>query len=320
MASIGKFGDKWRAQIARDGVRKSKVFATKREAADWAARQEYLIKNKATVTANITFKELMERYAREVSPAKQGHRWEAIRIRKFQRHDIAKIKLGKLCGDDFGKWRDQRLGEVKPGSVIREMALLGAILNKAAGEWQMLAKSPMKHVSKPRKPPRRSRRPSKAELKRLSHSAGGDLSKATARAFHAFKFAIETGMRAGEIVGLTHDNVDLKRRVAHLPKTKNGEPRDVALSKKAIKLIKKLPDYPRVFGLNSIQLDVLWRKLRDRAAVADLTFHDSRHEAITRLSKKIEILELAKMVGHRDLNMLLIYYEDDAESVARKLG
>jgi integrase len=57
-----------------------------------------------------------------------------------------------------------------------------------------------------------------------------------------------------------------------------------------------------VFALKSAQLDVLWRKLRDRAGIVDLTFHDSRHEAITRLAKKLDVLSLARMVGHRNLN------------------
>ncbi len=53
--------------------------------------------------------------------------------------------------------------------------------------------------------------------------------------------------------------------------------------------------------------------------IEDLTFHDTRHEAITRLARKLNVLELARMVGHRDLKMLQIYYNESAASIAKRL-
>ncbi|KFI24128.1 site-specific integrase, partial [Paenirhodobacter enshiensis] len=129
----------------------------------------------------------------------------------------------------------------------------------------------------------------------------------------------ETAMRAGEIAGLVWDRVDLTKRVAHLDHTKNGRPRDVPLSSEAVRLLEALPHVDPVFGLESRQLDALWRKLRDRAGVAGLTFHDSRHAAITRLSKKLDVLALARMVGHTDLRQLQTYYNETAEELARRL-
>ncbi len=52
----------------------------------------------------------------------------------------------------------------------------------------------------------------------------------------------------------------------------------------------------------------------------DLHFHDLRHLAITRLAKKLPILDLARMVGHKDLRMLQIYYNESAEAIAQMLG
>ena len=56
-----------------------------------------------------------------------------------------------------------------------------------------------------------------------------------------------------------------------------------------------------------------------RAGVADLHFHDSRGEAIWRLSRVLSVLELADQVGHRDLKSLMHYYRDSATERARKL-
>ena len=52
-------------------------------------------------------------------------------------------------------------------------------------------------------------------------------------------------------------------------------------------------------------------------ALAGITFHDTRHAACTRLAKKLHVLELARMIGHRDLKSLMIYFNESAEDTAR---
>ena len=126
-------------------------------------------------------------------------------------------------------------------------------------------------------------------------------------------------MRAGEIIGMKWEHIDLERRVVELPMTKNGTSRQVPLSRRAVEMLEVLPEFDPVFGLDSRQLDVLWRKVRDRAAVGGLTFHDSRHWAITLLAKKLDVMDLARMVGHRNVNQLLTYYNESAENLAKRL-
>ena len=47
-------------------------------------------------------------------------------------------------------------------------------------------------------------------------------------------------------------------------------------------------------------------------------FHDSRHDAITRLAKKLDVLTFARMVRHRDIRLLMIYYNKSAADIARE--
>lgn len=308
-----------RAEVARQGVRRSGTFPTKAAARDWAARQEYLILEGDETGGKGTLGDAMERYARERSPAKRGERWEVIRLTKLAKDPLAKVRMADLKPSDIAEWRDRRAGEVAPASVIREMQLLSSVLTVSAKEWGLIRSNPAAEVRKPVKPQPRNRLVLPGELDRLAIAAGDDLSNATARAFHAFRFAIETAMRAGEIVGLTWDRIDLKRRVAHLPLTKNGTARDVPLSSEALRLLEALPRMDPVFGLTSQQLDILWRKVRERAAIKGLVFHDSRHTAITRLASKLDVLALARMVGHRNLNQLNSYYNETAEELAKRL-
>ncbi|WP_421685024.1 tyrosine-type recombinase/integrase [Tritonibacter mobilis] len=264
-------------------------------------------------------RELFERYAREVSSKKRGYKWEALRLNRWGQSDLGDKILSELSPADFAAWRDARLQKVAPSTVRREMTLMGSVFSVARREWGLIGDSPLTDVRKPQEAAARDRLPTSAELERLELSAGDDLNNATARAFHAFLFAGETAMRAGEIVGMKWEHIDLERRVVDLPMTKNGTSRQVPLSRRAVEMLERLPESDPVFSLDSRQLDVLWRKVRDRAAVEGLTFHDSRHWAITMLAKKLDVMDLARMVGHRNVNQLLTYYNESAEDLAKRL-
>src|SRR3546814_9180824 len=124
-------------------------------------------------------------------------------------------------------------------------------------------------------------------------------------------------MRAGEICGITSD--DVHPRFVHLPKTKNGEHRDVPLSATARQILDLLPETScLVFGLSPALLDALFRKARDTAALRDaelkkIHFHDSRREAATRLASKIDVMELARMGGWKNVNILYRSEEHTSE-------
>ena len=127
-------------------------------------------------------------------------------------------------------------------------------------------------------------------------------------------------MRPGAILSLTPERIT--GSVAHLPRTKNDSKRDVPLSKRALEILRKLPAPAAsspYFNVTDESRDSLFRKAVTRAGIEGLTFHDSRHEAITRLTRKLNILELARMVGHKDIRQLQVYYNETAEEIAKNL-
>jgi integrase len=75
-----------------------------------------------------------------------------------------------------------------------------------------------------------------------------------------------------------------------------------------------------VFPVNKESAGATFRKLRKKLGIEDLRFHDTRHEATSRLSKKLHVLELAATIGHRDLKSLMVYYNPTADELADKLG
>ena len=76
-------------------------------------------------------------------------------------------------------------------------------------------------------------------------------------------------------------------------------------------------DRGRPFPIEAGTFDATFRKLRRRAGMeGQFTFHDSRSTAIRRLSQKLSIYDLARMIGHRDLKTLMVYYRKTASEIA----
>lgn len=308
MATLKKVNGGWQAQVARRGVRRAKTFPTKIEAKDWAARQEYLIVNGEGEFGAGTFGDAMDRYAREVSPKKGGARWEIIRLEKLGRDKVAKVAMSEIRAGDFADWRDRRLQEVSAASVRREMGLMSAVMTIARKEWGLIPINPLADVAKPPPAPPRDRRVSDEEIEALAAAAR---TPQELLVIQAFRLSIETGMRAGEVLRLTPEHIS--GRVAHLPKTKNGTARDVPLTARAVLILEEVGG---AFDVTGRVLDVVFRRVRDRAGIKGLTYHDSRHEATTRLAKKLQPFALARVLGHKDMSQTLAYYNETAEELA----
>jgi integrase len=136
------------------------------------------------------------------------------------------------------------------------------------------------------------------------------------------QLAVETGMRRSELLGMRWVDVDLEAHTVFLPNTKNGHHRTVALSPRAIEIMRATPRVDeRMFPVSANALRLAWERLRRRAGVSGLRFHDLRHEAVSRFFEKgLNMPEVAAISGHRDPRMLMRYAHPKADSIAMKLG
>ncbi len=350
MATYQKRGRRWRAIIRLRNHYETETFSTKGEAQVWATAVEaaILAGERGDVPPNKTFGDLLLRYAKEVSSTKRGERWERVRIERLVlgRPDedppvlpdpLASVPLQSLSATDIAAWRDRRSREVSAGAVRRDWTLLSHACTVAVREWRWLRSHPMENVRRPAPPRPRDRIFTDNEIERilfaLGYSRSNQPATMTARVGAAFAFALETAMRAGEIVGMRWSDVDRGARYVSITGEVSGAGktaaarRDVPLSSAALAIIDQLagpepadPD-KSVFGISSTQtLDALFRKAKARALVEGATFHDSRHTAITRLAGRLDVLALARMVGHRDLRMLQVYFNESASDLAKRLG
>lgn len=338
MATIRKRGDlQWQAQVRRVGYPdQSKTFETRAAAERWARTVErdldqglYMPRQEAERT---TIHDLAERYRTDVLPTKRAN-WIAGALAALD-DGLGKYSLTALTPKMIATYRDTQLRQVSASTVRQRLGLLSRMIDLAGKEWGIpLAANPCAMVSKPVSDDARDRRLEPGELDRLLVESSPHLAVLV-------RLAIETAARLGELLALKWADVDLARRVMILrgierddglkQKTKNKDAfRAVPLSSIAVGLFEELRKLPisitgRVFWwwARTDSFNKTWTRACVRAGIADLRFHDLRHEATSRLFERgvFDSMEVASITGHKTLAMLKRYTHLKAEDLARKLG
>jgi len=312
----------WRTRVRRHGhPPMSKSFNSRSEAERWGrlieSEMDKGVFTSRTEAEHTTLFSALERYSREITPKKRGQYQELKRIERLKKNRIAKYSLATLHSTDVAKFRDDRMTTVGPSTVRKELTLVSHLYTIARKEWGMESLvNPVSGITLPTLPNGRDRRLQGDEESRLLAAAAH-----FTPLVQVIILALETAMRRSEIVGLTWNDVHITRRVAHLPETKNGSPRDVPLSTRAIKVLQGLPRRidGRVFGTTAGYVTTAFSRAAVLAKIEDLTLHDLRHEATSRLAEIFDTHTLMKITGHKDVRMVLRYYHPRAEDLAAKL-
>lgn len=327
MATISKRGNRWFAQVRRKGYPAVyKTFGSKSDAMVWTRVQEAQI-DRAEVgptklPRSLTLKGILERYLAEITPQKRSAESERLRLMKLMRHPVCSLPLSDVSSSAIASFRDERIKVAAAGTVCRELSLIHHALEVARREWGFrIPVNPVQSVTKPRLQNARNRRLRGGELERLQSALAQTRNPLVGS---IVLFAIETGMRRAEILSLQWSLVSLDQRTAHIPVSKTGKARTIALSPRAIAILSTRRDLTEgeglVFPITANAFRLAWERLRTRAGLKDLRFHDLRHEAISRFFEiGLALPEVALLSGHRDSRMLLRYTHMVAQDVALKL-
>lgn len=244
MATFERRGQCWRVKVRRTGLPpQTRTFDNKTEAQLWARSVESEIDKSIVVDRGVAERrplaEALERYRREVTPNKRGAADEAIRLKALAERPFACIRMAALTSSHLAAYSDARLQVVSGATVNREFNVLSHAIETARREWDVyLPANPCKLVRRPPQGRPRNRRLQEDEEQRLL---------ATCRKarntwlVHFVALVIETGMRCSELLGLQWPNLNLDRRIAFLPVTKNGESRGVPLTSRAVEILRGLP-------------------------------------------------------------------------------
>lgn len=329
MGTIRKRGEyQFQAQVRRQGYEaQSATFETRKDAEKWVRATErdmdtgtFIPRGEAMRT---TIAELAERYLNEERVKKmRGLRQEEQRVNtiivKFGKYNLSAVSPSMVA-----EWARELSNTLKPQTVKHYLSVLGRLYKAATLDFgiPLPLGNPVDSVRKPSVNNDRERILSADEHKRLFAALDKSRSKHLKR---VVIIALETAMRRGEILSLTWQNI-IDEKLAYLPKTKNGDSRTVPLTDKALDVLKVMKNLPRnidgkIFKMSLTAVTEGFQRVVEHAEIEDFHFHDLRHCAVSRFAKVLQIHELAKMVGHKDLRSVMRYYKKDDNDILRKLN
>ena len=281
MAGFRKRNGRWQALIRRKGkAPASRTFNLRTDAEAWARSTEMELEQRGLpsgrrVLKGITVASLVERYRDEVSVKKQGQEMETFVLNAMLRQAFAAKSLRELTTEDLVRFRDERLREISPGGLRRQLTILKHVFTVAIREWDIpLQSNPMDRVRLPPTNPARSRRLMPGERARLLTALKVCRQPGMAP---LVELAALTGMRRSELLRLTPADVDLERKLLWVRVSKNGHPRPIPLCPRALVIVARVStNSDRLFDLSSDAVKKSWQRIVKRAKLNDLHFHDLR--------------------------------------------
>jgi len=310
----------YRVQVRRRGFPPvTATFTTRTAAKDWGKEQEadmsrrrYFPQHEAE---RHTLAALVDRQLEAVK-LDRPHDYERQRvILGWWKAKLGDYTLATVTPELIGRHRDelQTREGLAPGTVNRYLSALSKAFSNAVKEWHWIQDNPLARVSKKTEPQGRVRYLSDDERERLLDACRKSERK---ELYLIVLFALTTGMRRGELLGLRWQDVDLERRSAILHNTKNGDRRSVPIVPEVAELLRehgkvRRLDNDLIFARDSAEVwtfDKAWRQALKAAKVKGFRFHDLRHTAASYLAMSgATVPELAAVLGHRTLQMVKRY-------------
>jgi integrase len=234
------------------------------------------------------------------------------------------IPMSGITRATVSSYASERAEHASPGTVLKELGVVKAMLRYLLEEKQAIAFNPAARLKAPRKAPSgRTRWLQPLEVKAILKECPDWLRGIVG-------VAVFTGMRRSEILGLRWRNVDLHNGVLQLSETKNGHARTVHLNQHAIEAIRaqrskdsKLGDlvFPAGLteGVSADNVSKAFKAVVNRLKLEDVHFHDLRRTAGSLMRNQgFDGYTVAQVLGHRDMRAAKIYQQlsDERQSAA----
>jgi len=317
---IGKDGRiGWRALIRiKPHPPVSKTFRTKSNAERWASATETAIHERRYFpereAMRHTLRDLMGRFKSRIEKDRVKKKAGQIAQANWFADEAGDLLLAELTSVKIADLREKLSKDKAPGTVNRYLAVLSRALNLAVREWGWLTDSPMRNFERMKEPQGRIRFLSDDERTRLLNFCK---EQEYSHLYDVVLLALSTGMRQGEILGLTWSQVDLERGWILLEKTKNQDRRGIPLVGPALEAIKSRSErrtddesllFPPLRGEGLASIRKAWNTTLVKAEIPNFKFHDLRHSAAsTLLMSGASLGEIADVLGHRTLAMVKRY-------------
>ncbi|MBP1182160.1 site-specific integrase [Methylobacterium sp. PvR107] len=328
MATIRKRNGRFQAQVRiKANVPLSKTFDSKAEALRWARSIEVAIDrgdfpNLINERRHVSLGHILERYQAEITPGKKWSSREVSIIKTVRNSSLWHTLIEDLTEHKAAEYRNIRRRSVAPATIVRELALLSHSLEVARREWGYAIRSNcFKIVKKPVIRNGRERRLTDTERTKIFGTPHHEKAMYVVR---LAEFSLETAVRKGEMLNIRKRDVNFENCTLRIPETKNGHPRTIPLSPRAMEILRhyiSCSEREFVFAINYWTLSARWDGMKEILSIQNLRWHDFRHEAISLFFENgLTIPEVALISGHRDTKLLARYTHLKPENVAEKLA
>jgi integrase len=280
-------------------------------------------------TARHTVDEAIDKFLK-AHESKKSHRddirhgrWWKAQFKSFGVKMIDEVtsKVLTEIRDEYAESKTRRGTKMTPATVNRKTAFISAVVMSAAHEWQWISS-----------PPKCKRMPGERSRHRfLEPSEVMRLVECLPKPYADMAlFAVSTGLRQANVLGLRWDQVNLQRRMATFPEEvmKNGRPFSCHLNDTAISVIKNWvgqhDEYVFINGLGKKSSGVpskLWAKALEKADLKDVRWHDLRHTWASLLRQAgVNLPDLQEMGGWENASMVQRYAHVNKEHLAANAG
>jgi integrase len=321
----GASGTRWRAQVRRKGYeQQSAYFSRKTDAEHWARDVESKIDAGKHLTGAESKKhsvaELIDRYCVEILPHKKSAKDQRQQLKVWKKH-LGALKLSEVTTDrilaarkSISEQSGRSCDQVSNATVNRYWAALSHVFEIATREYGWLEQNPMKRIKKLKEPQGRVRFLDKDERSALFEACAASVNPYLET---IVLIALTTGMRRGEILGLTWDRVNLETGLVIIEEPKNGQRRSnhflqiICDRLGAIKTNTAANSafvFPSRNGLKPNDIKSAWYTAVKDAGLEDFRFHDLRHTAASYIAMDGgTIPEIAAVLGHKSFQMASRY-------------
>jgi integrase len=339
MAAFQKLANgKVQARIRKKGHSLSEVFINKEAAKAWAKKEEArLEKSEAGIFKHekLNLGDVILRWCDAKKLQLKGFKQSQYHLSTIPKN-IVEARVHTMTNEIFNAYVKNEMNAGRQVATIhRRLDQLRAILNWGIKTIPSLygLHNVITQVEKP-KLPKSHYRDRLATAKEIDEIALMSKSKI----FPNFiRLAVGTGARVSELAGLQWQHVQIDKNIATVFDTKNGEDRNLLLRREEIAILKEMKakaingfvfpsPYQKGEAINGNSITRIKRKARDamregKAAPTwlNLTVHDLRHTAATRMSKTLDVFGLKEALGHKDLKSTARYVKKDSTELARAL-
>lgn len=334
MGTIIPRGDSFRAIIRKKGHKTlTRTFEKRSLAKAWIVETELALSKKLLPTAGVSIGKLITRYLEEIGPVKPLTK-DSIKAFKAIAKTADELYLTDLTAQGLLAWKAKYHSKAAPQSFKRYMSRVTTVLTTAEAIWGIVvpwaelkrATFYLKTIGAVSAGTDRIRRISQDELTLISKNLNTSLP-----VVDIIDFALVTCLRSNEICSVRRSDINREKRTILVrdrkhPTKKLGNNTEIPLLGNAIEIIDRQPivkledgtDEDRIFPFLSDSVESAFHRAVVAAGIVDLTFHDTRHEAISRLFEAgYQIQEVAIVSGHRSWNSLKIYTNLRPESLHR---